>query len=188
MKMIAKYTAGLLLIVCSAASHAAMTVWVVESGQGPLSNSQGVLEVTAGTTSLDLYYGLSGGEISYGYDFILDITGSGSISNVSGGDSDPLAGGVFGSGWRQFGGDFLGETGSAVLGFSFDFTATAGAALLINGGSSYTNSSFLDEGILPATLANVSGEELATVPVPAAVWLFGSGCVGLIGFARRKKS
>jgi hypothetical protein len=28
----------------------------------------------------------------------------------------------------------------------------------------------------------------ATVPVPAAVWLFGSGLIGLIGLARRKKS
>jgi hypothetical protein len=28
---------------------------------------------------------------------------------------------------------------------------------------------------------------VATVPVPAAVWLFGSGLLGLIGFARRKK-
>jgi len=27
-----------------------------------------------------------------------------------------------------------------------------------------------------------------TVPVPAAVWLFGSGLIGLIGFARRKKA
>ena len=26
------------------------------------------------------------------------------------------------------------------------------------------------------------------VPVPAAVWLFGSGLLGLIGIARRKKS
>lgn len=28
---------------------------------------------------------------------------------------------------------------------------------------------------------------LSAVPVPAAVWLFGSGLIGLIGFARRKK-
>ena len=28
----------------------------------------------------------------------------------------------------------------------------------------------------------------STVPVPAAVWLFGSGLIGLIGLARRKKT
>ena len=29
---------------------------------------------------------------------------------------------------------------------------------------------------------------MSTVPIPAAVWLFGSGLIGLIGIARRKKS
>jgi hypothetical protein len=28
--------------------------------------------------------------------------------------------------------------------------------------------------------------QLTAVPVPAAVWLFGSGLIGLVGFARRK--
>jgi len=31
------------------------------------------------------------------------------------------------------------------------------------------------------------GDVPAVVPVPAAVWLFGSGLLGLVGFARRKK-
>ena len=30
--------------------------------------------------------------------------------------------------------------------------------------------------------------EVSSVPVPAAVWLFGSGLLGLIGVARRKKA
>ena len=30
--------------------------------------------------------------------------------------------------------------------------------------------------------------EVSAVPVPAAVWLFGSGLIGLVGVARRKKS
>jgi len=29
---------------------------------------------------------------------------------------------------------------------------------------------------------------VSNVPIPAAIWLFGSGLIGLIGFARRKKS
>jgi len=33
-----------------------------------------------------------------------------------------------------------------------------------------------------------TGEPPAAVPVPAAVWLFGSGLIGLVGISRRKKS
>jgi hypothetical protein len=38
------------------------------------------------------------------------------------------------------------------------------------------------------TVTNSDGVVLATVPAPAAVWLFGSGLLGLIGVARRKAS
>jgi hypothetical protein len=31
-------------------------------------------------------------------------------------------------------------------------------------------------------------EAVSAVPVPAAVWLFGSGIIGLVGFSRRKKA
>ena len=35
--------------------------------------------------------------------------------------------------------------------------------------------------------SNVAGD-VSAVPIPAAVWLFGSGLIGLIGIARRKKA
>jgi hypothetical protein len=35
---------------------------------------------------------------------------------------------------------------------------------------------------------SIAGKLGAVVPVPAAVWLFGSGLLGLIGLARRKKA
>ena len=49
---------------------------------------------------------------------------------------------------------------------------------------------------VPATSANFPGVayklhlegKVSAVPVPAAVWLFGSGLLGLVGVARRKKS
>ena len=34
---------------------------------------------------------------------------------------------------------------------------------------------------------NLSFAQVAPVPVPAAVWLFGSGLLGLLGVARRRK-
>ena len=38
------------------------------------------------------------------------------------------------------------------------------------------------------TGANVIEVDVQIVPVPAAVWLFGSGLLGLVGIARRKKA
>ena len=42
----------------------------------------------------------------------------------------------------------------------------------------------------PSTLPGYAVDDLSysVIPVPAAVWLFGSGLLGLIGFVRRKKS
>jgi len=43
------------------------------------------------------------------------------------------------------------------------------------------------EADLQLTYADFT-EASAVVPVPAAVWLFGSGLLGLVGLSRRKKS
>ena len=178
MKILIKYITGITLFMCLNASQA-MTVWVVESGQGAFSNLQDTLTLSAGTTTTQDLYNDVEGDTSYGYDFSLDITGIGSISNVGGGDSD--LGDYTASGWRQFGGDLFGEEGSAVLAFSFDFTAGSGGSLLASG--SYTDSSFMDVAISSSTVATVSA-----VPVPAGVWLFGSGLLGLLGVAKKKVS
>ena len=44
------------------------------------------------------------------------------------------------------------------------------------------------DGAFPGFNANFNFTAPAAVPVPAAVWLFGSGLLGLVGVARRKKS
>ena len=48
----------------------------------------------------------------------------------------------------------------------------------------YAVGDFLNGGGQIADLSNVRA--FSVVPIPAAVWLFGSGLVGLIGFAKRK--
>ncbi len=79
---------------------------------------------------------------------------------------------------------------------------TAGATLSADGSyeilfSAFTGIDFSDiDGIkLLSTNGGVPSPDLAisaitvqTVPIPAAVWLFGSGLLGLVGVARRKKA
>jgi hypothetical protein len=49
----------------------------------------------------------------------------------------------------------------------------------------------LDGGVYGIRLSNIDGAvtgfQIRAVPLPAAVWLFGSGLLGVIGFYRRKK-
>jgi hypothetical protein len=51
---------------------------------------------------------------------------------------------------------------------------------ILTDGTPASGSIFWDDASLSATPA--------VVPVPAAVWLFGSGLLGLVGVARRRKS
>jgi hypothetical protein len=78
---------------------------------------------------------------------------------------------------------------------SFDpFTlnsSLAGNALFNPGSGSFaavTNSLSTGTYTLKITMANyVSATSATVVPIPAAVWLFGSGLLGLVGVVRRKK-
>jgi len=48
------------------------------------------------------------------------------------------------------------------------------------------NANFLENGGFNGTVTNADFDNISIVPVPAAVWLFGSGLLGLVGIARRK--
>ncbi len=67
----------------------------------------------------------------------------------------------------------------------------AGTFSVTQGSSAFTmlSSGQYDMYIAVSNGARVSdfGASVSPVPVPAAFWLFGSGLVGLIGFARRKQ-
>lgn len=55
-----------------------------------------------------------------------------------------------------------------------------------DGPRSYVDADFTNNGGNIANLSNTQVFSVAVVPVPAAVWLFGSGLLGLAGMARRK--
>ena len=62
-----------------------------------------------------------------------------------------------------------------ILQFGFNTTATN----YENSGVFYDNICFSNDG---------GASCVSAVPVPAAIWLFGSGLLGLVGMARRKKA
>ena len=51
--------------------------------------------------------------------------------------------------------------------------------------SDFTNLVYVEVG---STIFSMDNLSVSAVPIPAAVWLFGSGLIGLIGFARHKKA
>jgi hypothetical protein len=95
----------------------------------------------------------------------------------------------------------------------FDVTSTSGGSITLSGNNSFslgmnwgtgyfgdTNASLTSspdtylivfEG-LDGSGGRLSGNtlavDLAPIPIPAAIWLFGSGLLGLVGIARRKKA
>ena len=65
-----------------------------------------------------------------------------------------------------------------------NFSTTSGGIQLMSSGGSVTGVDSLGLGFN----ATWDFSTYSVVPVPPAVWLFGSGLIGLIGIARRKKS
>jgi hypothetical protein len=54
-------------------------------------------------------------------------------------------------------------------------------------GSWYSTNQFgFDYASINGTVSEVTAETFSVVPVPAAVWLFGSGLIAFVGFTRRK--
>jgi hypothetical protein len=100
-----------------------------------------------------------------------------------------------GGGFGKFGFQLSGNGNSRTELLSFSITGVADDTV-----NSYAMGSTLNPAAVEFFATHIAGFDLingatsaqfagsTVVPVPAAVWLFGSGLLGLVGFARRKRS
>jgi hypothetical protein len=111
-----------------------------------------------------------------------DNPGAGSANRVDV-QSDRLSGAAFGN--------FGGMSGPALVG-PLTFTATAAGDVVFDLGpsSSAQVGGFFSAATFEEQFPSFSGVdvliEVSEIPVPAAVWLFGSGLLALVGAARRR--
>ena len=125
-------------------------------------NGTGTLTIFDGLTSTSLTADLNWVDIgTFGTGGVINISGSVNLTSISygGTNTDLLA---------------LANAGSGTQTTTFQFTSPQSLTDLFETSSTVSSTSF-------------SGS-ISAVPVPAAIWLFGSGLLGLAGIARRKLS
>ncbi len=170
------------LVFISGQLSAATVTW------GPATTTVGVNNVfTMDVVGVGFTSNVDGGGINFSYNSSVLSVLSISIdeyvwdfgAGISTGTIDNVAGTVDGisvNAWSNVTGDFSiasvtfqaineGTTGLLLSEWGFNPWASGGSAI---------NPDFVD------------GQVISTVPVPAAVWLFGSGLLGLLGLAKRK--
>lgn len=125
----------------------------------------------------------------------IDITDEAFTLTSTSGSYDSLADG--GLGYGSFGGIFT--IGGGLLSGSFTFLEVLGYGDGINydfgADLTFASGSLMGgftggriEGLISGDIIQAKLGEITVVPVPAAVWLFCSGLLGLFGAARRKSS
>lgn len=151
--------------------------------------------MTWGVSSATPFFGLtwtaSGGTLYTAGTYNVGINGDGA-DELSGNAAAPLANGdgVY---------EFTVPTGSIGGNINFAWGATTGIDVFMVWSADGLTSLDIDgdgtpgarmvDGPFPGFSANFTAASGPTVvPVPAAVWLLGSGLVGLVGVARRKKA
>lgn len=165
---------------------------------------------TAGSVTLTLTVagGVGAAEVTEVYLNVDPIIGAGSLAIASAGGTGPVAGTTFQTGTDAFKADADGwydilfnmpnnmDTFDAGETLIFDITAAGLVASSFNFLSTPDlvdpNGPLLGAAKFASTSGCATGPEecsdwVGAVPVPAAVWLFGSGLLGLIGVARRRK-
>jgi hypothetical protein len=103
---------------------------------------------------------------------------------------DFLTPGLLTVGWTTGFGPALvfGSTPRAIGSLSFTMIGGPGSSSTLTIGDSASSVPFTDASFNPILMDYVGSAAANPVPVPAAVWLFGSGLFGLLGVARSKKA
>lgn len=153
------------------------TLWSRTSGSGAGCCSHQFDQVL-GPTGVNAFLGSSGIDAIVGY-------GNAGATFTNAGGNAVGKGGVFASSHVNAASSSFtfGTDGSGLAYVTLNLVGLQnGTYLIYNGGSDYNSSSGKTTGgqTLTATVGS------APVPVPAAVWLFGSALAGLIGVSRRK--
>ena len=81
--------------------------------------------------------------------------------------------------------------GTQVLGPDFDPVVNASGVWDVTGAADVTFTSSFAIALTNNSLEEITRIQsitIETIPIPAAVWLFGSGLLGLVGIAKRKKA
>jgi hypothetical protein len=89
-------------------------------------------------------------------------------------------------------GMFLSEGGALTFSYSGSADSPSWQTLFTTTGSAGLNNPTLGIGVAAGgngtTYANIGGVYLNPVPIPPAVWLLGSGLVGIIGIRRKRRN
>ncbi len=111
-----------------------------------------------------------------------DTGGVNMFSTGAGGSTESLSGPLSGTTFFTIEGWSFSLTSLAVLDQKAGLLNLEGTGVLSGDGFDDTNATWT----FSTSSLNSYSMSIAAVPVPAAVWLFGTGLLGLVGIARRK--
>ena len=191
-KLIGKIIASLAFVACASVSQAAT---ITVSPFSPAVNTGDVFNVSiVGTGFTDGSGGSSGGGFSLAWDPSI-LTWQSSALTFSGdqlfgqpGVVDIAAGTWTNADVTSFNGTTLANFEIATVTFKATNLGVSPTDVTIGLFDNGSPRLWADSDGLIDVNPTFIGGSVTVVPVPAAVWLFGSGLIGLIGVARRKKA
>ena len=185
-------TAAVALTLGSGAAQATQFNMITFDFSGTLSDHTGIAgtaNIIGGTANVGSGTFTSNGNLFSGHDWTATVskgfTGTGAGSWKFSTATGASATGTY---------NFTLAAGQEAMGLLFDWNRDSGIPVLNIVNADGSGVDMDSDGTLGTTMlegpfaGSPVGFAGAVVPVPAAVWLFGSGLIGLVGVARRRRS